>query len=247
MNYRSLSQLNSDVMVFAQQLPRDDFDSVVGVPRSGLLPATLLAKYLNCPMGCTKRTLLVDDSLLKGRTLREWKDKINPCRTAVVYLKPGMQNVVDYFYETVDSPRFFEWNLWHHPRLRDICMDIDGLLCRDPTTEENDNGPCYERFIETVKPRIIPQSEIGWLVTCRLEKYRAMTQAWLGRYGIRYKYLVMCNHIEIRRRRKHARYKARAYDWTDAILFVESSSAQARQMKQFTRKPVLDMERGRLV
>ena len=91
---------------------------------------------------------------------------------------------IDYFYRYLPLPRIFEWNLFHHPILEQTCVDIDGVLCNDPEESENDDGPKYEQFLRTVKPIYIPTKEIGWLVTCRLEKYRELTAEWLERNSV---------------------------------------------------------------
>ena len=48
-NYRSIATLNRDVFAWVQKLPRD-IELIVGVPRSGLLVASLLSLYMNVPL-----------------------------------------------------------------------------------------------------------------------------------------------------------------------------------------------------
>ena len=48
MNYRSVSDLNEVILRNIHIIPRD-IDLVVGVPRSGMMPANLLSLYLNLP------------------------------------------------------------------------------------------------------------------------------------------------------------------------------------------------------
>lgn len=61
MHYRSISDLNGDVVNWITRLPRD-LDLIVGIPRSGLLVANLLAVHLNLP--------LTDlDGLIEGRVI----------------------------------------------------------------------------------------------------------------------------------------------------------------------------------
>ena len=48
MNYRSINDLNETILRKLHLISRD-IDLVVGVPRSGMLPANLLALYLNLP------------------------------------------------------------------------------------------------------------------------------------------------------------------------------------------------------
>ena len=65
MNYRSINDLNKTIIDNLYLLPRD-IDLIVGVPRSGLLAANLLALYLNLPMTDVK-------GLLEGRTISSGK------------------------------------------------------------------------------------------------------------------------------------------------------------------------------
>lgn len=61
MNYRSISQLSDRVLAWSRSLPRD-IDLVVGIPRSGLLVANLIAVYRNIPLAEL-------DGFLDGRVL----------------------------------------------------------------------------------------------------------------------------------------------------------------------------------
>ena len=49
MHYRSISDMNDAIVRNLHRLPRD-IDLVVGVPRSGILAATLLSLTANIPM-----------------------------------------------------------------------------------------------------------------------------------------------------------------------------------------------------
>jgi orotate phosphoribosyltransferase len=49
MNFRSVAQLSSQLMRWSTELPRD-IEVIVGLPRSGLLAANLLALYMNIPL-----------------------------------------------------------------------------------------------------------------------------------------------------------------------------------------------------
>ena len=49
MNYRNINDLNEIILKRLYILPRD-FDLIVGIPRSGMFPANLLALYLNRPV-----------------------------------------------------------------------------------------------------------------------------------------------------------------------------------------------------
>ena len=258
MEYRSFANLNADVKAWVLTLPRD-IDVVVGMPRSGMLVASLVALYLDRPLldvdgylaervpwGGARlahrfttpptHALIVDDSVRSGKAIDEVRRRIarSPRRTrtsyGAVYITPTACKEVDYWHEIVREPRTFEWNLFHHPNLTRSCVDIDGVLCRDPTSEESDDGPRYEVFLRTVPAILVPGHEIGWLVTSRLEKYRDHTEDWLASNNIRYKHLVMRPAQSAEERlsaRDHARRKADLYREVEGWVFIESDGRQA--------------------
>jgi orotate phosphoribosyltransferase len=208
-----------------------------------------------------ERVLVVDDSVLTGTSMTEARERVAaadiPAETEVVfgavYVSPrGERNgIVDTYADVVKPPRVFEWNLMHHPGIvPKSCFDLDGVLCRDPTPEENDDGERYREFISTVDPRVVPSNPIGRIVTARLEKYRDQTEAWLDRHGIEYGELIMLDlpsAEERRRRGNHAEYKAEAYRETDAKLFVESDHTQAVEIAQLTDRPVYSVEHNQMI
>lgn len=101
MHYRSVAQLSDQVWSWSEKLPKD-LDLVVGIPRSGLLAANLVALYRNLPLtdvdgllegrvianGSRRlhapladlarplNVLVVDDSVCKGRAMQEVKERI---------------------------------------------------------------------------------------------------------------------------------------------------------------------------
>src|SRR3546814_8121143 len=95
------------------------------------------------------------------------------------------------WFETVHGPRVFAWNWTKHIRLPRWGFDFDGVLCRDNTKAENDDGPRYAEFLANAEPLFIPQRAIGHIITGRAEKYRAETEAWLHRHGIQFASLKM--------------------------------------------------------
>lgn len=265
MIFISYKELATDVIKWSENLPRD-LDVVIGVPRSGMLPATILALHRNirltsvddfCKERCLsggqrdthkklKMGLVLDDSILTGRSLREAADKLKKCKLKLfyggIYLRPEAETSTLLYYKKVPIPRIFEWNWLHSYWTQRSCMDIDGVLCRDPTIKENDDGLRYRRFLHTTTPRHVPTVEIHTLATSRLEKYRLDTEKWLQKTGIRYQNLVMHPAETKKARQKandHAQRKADAYIKSGCHLFIESSERQAVEINKLTSKPVL--------
>jgi len=265
----SYAELARDIVTWSENLPRD-LDLIVGVTRSGMIPASMLALHRNVRLTSVEsfykgqifeggfrdqhkrlqKVLVVDDSLLSGRSIQEaaklLKNRPEKIFYGAVYVKPGMQKMVHHYAKTLALPRIFEWNWSHHFWLKATCMDIDGVLCRDPTREENDDGPKYGTFLRTVSPCHIPTVQVNTLVTSRLERYRVDTVTWLEKNGVSYKQLIMHPAATAKERRvagDHAIRKAAVFRSSSYKLFIESSERQAKQISELTKKPVLCTDR----
>lgn len=270
--YRSIADLNNLIISNLGKFPHN-IDLIVGIPRSGMLPANLLALYLNKPFtdidsfvegriyasgerGAfinktnTKQILVVDDSIYSGNALTKAKKKLAPIINdydikfaAIIASKEGSE-IIDYFCEIIDTPRVFQWNIFHHNGyIPHSCFDIDGVLCQNPPID--DDGPLYREYITNAIPLYIPTLEIDTLVTCRLEKYRKETEEWLKKNNVRYKHLVMLN-MKTKEDRikwgKHGQYKGDIYKKSNNILFVESSLSEAIEISKISNKPVFCTE-----
>ncbi|CAM3010472.1 Uncharacterized protein, HAD superfamily [Flavobacterium succinicans] len=270
MYYRNVKDLNNIILQRLSIIPRD-FDLIVGVPRSGMLPANLLALYLNRPytdihsflnghiykagargqffdISEFKNVLVVDDSIASGAAMVEVKENLKHLndqfniKYCAIYVIPGKEKMVDYFFETVPLPRYFQWNILNHTTLEKACFDIDGVLCADPLPEQNDDGEKYIDFILNAPPLFIPGSKIGTIVTSRLEKFRKETETWLAANNIKYNDLVMLDlpNMEARQRaNNHGDHKAKTYLSKPYVLFIESEYHQAVEINRLSKKPVL--------
>lgn len=278
MNFRTISDLNNLINKNMNLIP-SDIDLVVGVPRSGMLPASIISLMRNCQLtdfesmlnyriyecGTTKRSdnwiatiedarkiLIVEDSIHSGRSIKrikeqlidfKYKDKI---LILAIYVSKESEIIPDIFFEICEPPRFFEWNYLHHSMIEKSCFDIDGVLCRDPSSEENDDGINYINFIKNVELRVKPSRKIDNIVTSRLEKYRNETKEWLSRNNIEYNNLIMMQVETMKERQQlsnHALHKANCYkNAKDNLIFIESSLKQAEEISILSQKAVFSIE-----
>lgn len=258
----------------AARVPRE-IELVVGIPRSGMIPAYALGLHRNLPVSdldsfLDRRTpphgrtrpvarsvedpftarsiLLVDDSCLSGGTLREAVARIAlagyPGRivTCAALIESRAAAQVDLWFKEVPLPRVFEWNLFHHHVIEEACVDFDGVLCVDPTPEENDDGPLYDGFLANAGPLYLPSREIGHIVSARLEKHRRACEEWLERHGVRYRALHLLDlpsKAERVRLGAHHKHKAEIFRRVRAPLFIESDPSQSAAIAQATGRPVL--------
>ncbi|MBE9044837.1 phosphoribosyltransferase [Pleurocapsales cyanobacterium LEGE 10410] len=286
MNFRTYDHMSSVLAKKLSLIPRD-VDLIVGIPRSGLIPANILALHLNLPLtdldgliagrmlgkgrtrthakqkatvGDCRKVLVIDDSLRTGTTIATAKQKIEEANIsqeivyAAVYVDldvdVDVSDLVDIYFDICPVPRMFEWNFMHHKTLKRACIEIDGVLCENPTARENDNGSNYLEFLENAKPLFIPSFPVGCLVTSRLEKYRPQTERWLEKQGIKYGELLMLDLPDSPTQEAlkcHAHFKSKIYRQTKSKIFIESKLKQALEIAKYSNKPVICTETRRLV
>ena len=273
MNVRTVADMNNTIMAHLSNIPRS-INLVAGIPRSGLLAATLISLHLNLPLTdiqglCEGRrfetgkrplrldtsdgrstenlhVLVVDDCLSKGTELAKVKKRLADAGVSArltyltVYAFPDRPEAADIVLEVVPRPMIFEWSFIHSSMLQHACVDIDGVLCVDPTTEEDDDGYRYREFLRTAKPLQVPTRYVGALVTARLEKYRPETEAWLTDHGVQYGELFMMDFPTAEARQgKQAAFKAEVFRSTGKAVFVESDVRLANEIAQLSGKPTI--------
>lgn len=203
-----------------------------------------------------RHVLVVDDSVSSGKAMKEAKAQLASlgidCKftfLAVYGLRASM-SMADIILEYCEQPRMFEWNFMHHWALEYCCMDIDGVICEDPTRKENDDGVNYAKFLKTARPKFLPTQKVGTLVSCRLEKYRQQTEEWLKEHDVTYDRLILMDNISAKERAlsvNHGAYKASIYMQSKSMLFFESDYDQALEICRISKKPVFCVERRVLI
>lgn len=275
LNFKTIQNLTNLIRNNINILP-NDIDLIVGIPRSGIIPAYLIGLFMNkniCsinefinnlipqkgerPISVLDKdknekikVLIVDDSIYSGNALKKTKEQLLSINTnkydikyCAIYTKGEVKDKVDYYFEIVSPPRMFQWNYLNHSNAKSCCYDIDGVLCVDPTPEQNDDGEKYIDFILNAKPLFIPSYEINSLVTSRLEKYRSQTEEWLRKHNVKYRNLYMLNLESAEERRRlgcHAKFKAEIFQKKeDCLYFIESEREQAKKIAELTGKQVI--------
>lgn len=249
---------------WAKDLAQENFDLIIGIPRSGLLVASMISLKLGLPLSTpdeflkgtiwlseqmeTKKInkiLLVDDTVCSGGAMKNEVKKLknyNIVRGALLATDKG-KHEVDLYYKEMPGPIYGEWNLIHQ-KIGLVGFDMDGVLCEECPVENDDDGEKYLEFLKTARRLYIPTYEIDVIITSRFEKYRKETEAWLEQNGVKYKKLVMWNieHKENRRQDTSAKYKAGEILKNDIDYYVESSDVEARYMWDRTLIPIICVE-----
>lgn len=262
---KSVSDLNREIVSNLHIIRKLKVDGVVGIPRSGMIPASLISTHLQLPLTDVHgllnynfnyksnnfktfetskklKILLVDDTINTGKAMndtvsliRSKLSNIEIVRFAIWKSEKTSHNDIDLVCGICNTPRAFQWNLWNHNSSKDWASDLDGVICRNPTKEENDRGPKLEHFYKTADPLFLFQKPIKFIITARLEKYRAITQDWLSRHNVKYHQLIMKNDIKA----NHWEYKKDFLVLNkDISLYIESDVKQAKKIASNCFTPV---------
>src|SRR5262249_21513843 len=157
-------------------LPFQDLDSFVAgkPPNAGLR----LGQSTTTSNPGKRSILVLDDSVNSGTEMNRVKavlDRNNLSDQVIlgaVYASSQGIPHVEVYADCVEWPRIFDWNIFHHQLTSEFLFDLDGVLCRDPADQENDDGENYLRYMQNVIPRVRPSQRLKGIVSARLEKYR---------------------------------------------------------------------------
>lgn len=276
-DYRSITDMNNVIIRNLYKFPHD-IDLIVGIPRSGMLPANLLALYMNKPFtdidsfiegkvyssgergkfinrNITNKVIIVDDSISSGGAMEKAMHKLEPVlssyeiKYAAIFATVQGTKKVDIWCETIDYPRVFQWNMFHHKDILPFtCMDIDGVLCQNPPID--DDGEQYINYITHAKPYFVPTVKVDTLVSCRLEKYRPQTETWLAEHNIHYNQLIMLDLPDKETRTKwgkHGIFKGEIYKNSKNYFFIESSLNEAKDICRVSGKQVYCTENFEMI
>tara|TARA_Y100000296_G_scaffold85485_1_gene121543 strand:+ start:193 stop:1218 length:1026 start_codon:yes stop_codon:yes gene_type:complete len=158
-----------------------DLKGIAGIPRSGVLPASLCALWLNIPLYTfnkkgkfslssaispfggkrmqdhkeTKGKILVlDDTVYGGIAMRQVKKLIDDDSVIYgsLYVHPASLYAVDVFGKELEPPHLLEWNFFNSSYIEDCLLDFDGILSPNVPYEKSQNEEDYIDYITNVKP-----------------------------------------------------------------------------------------------
>ena len=203
------------------QVAELNLKGIVGVPRSGMIPASMIAVWLNLPLYSVNRSgqtsilsastnfggsrmgnfvsregrlLVVDDTVHGGHSIKDFKSTFNEdAFYCAVYAHPSAKHNVDFFARELRPPHLLEWNLFNSTHIEHALLDFDGIFSPNVPYDICIDEERYVEYIKNVKPfyHRIPKRKCKGIVTARLEKYRSITEDWLRRYGVDYGFLKM--------------------------------------------------------
>jgi hypothetical protein len=269
------SQLAVDATRLSAALP-PDVDAVVALPRSGLIPAGIVAAARHLPMyqvrdgeviasgggwrisdlpvSTPRHVAVIDDTGANGLAMRAALPIILaawPAATvtrAAVYSTRKASAWLDLVVGNLEGPHYLEWNWVNSGHAERCAFDFDGILCRDFTREECETTATYREAMAAMRPLFLPRRRpVPLIVTARPESCRDLTEDWLRRHGVRWDRLEMWSGEPHPPGATVAAWKATHFAAANLPMFAESDPAQAQMIADVSGRPVLCPAAGRLI
>lgn len=238
-----------------------DWDLVVGIPRSGMVPAYMISLALN--VNCTdisswvnnyplkrgitrklkkelsspweaKKVLIVDDSIMSGSTMKKEIDALPD------WLSSRASTLAVYSSKPIRSDVDIILEFLPHPRAFEWNIFHHKVISRSCIS--------FEGMIEKYKPgdnrvgigfRFIPSGVIDTIVCCQNESSRREVTSYLEAGGILYRNLIMADNATTNMTMDSLiKFKVEMFMASAADLFIENNSDQARLICQGAKKPV---------
>lgn len=213
--------LHKQTVKILSYIKQERISAIVGVPRSGMIAASLLSVYANLPLysisnnelfklnayspngghrmsnynQASDNFLFIDDTAYAGTESKRLRNIFgSDIKIAVVYSATRALQYVDYAAEILEPPHFLEWHFFNSPLVSNSIFDIDGILCPNVPIDVTKQEDSYVSWITNVEPlasRIPSMFKISKIVTGRLDIYRDVTERWLKTHGVKYDELIM--------------------------------------------------------
>ncbi|TVU89182.1 phosphoribosyltransferase family protein [Vreelandella titanicae] len=258
--FKSYGDLGRDITKNFEKFS-GDWDLVVGVPRSGMVPAYMIALALN--VNCTdisswvnnyplkrgltrgvrkelsspweaKKVLIVDDSIMSGKSIRSEIDALPE------WLASRATTLAVYSGKPIRSDIDIILEFLPHPRAFEWNIFHHNVMnrsciCLEGMIIEGEAGSDKR----TARFRYIPSRYINTIVSCQHESSRHEVEILLVNNGISYRNLVMANNDkDVMAMDSLVRFKVKTFIDSTADLFVEANSDQAKLICREARKPV---------
>ena len=271
LRFVTMADLVADTHALASQLP-PNLAGIIGISRSGLTPASLLAQLRNLPLW-----ILRQDTTPAQRHLATWSGKGdiipagNGWRISDRKETKGPLLVVDDTQMTGRSLRrarevvkrelpdekVLYAAVYRNPALKDPLDYYAVLLGKPHFLEWNlfnsvhlpHTGFDFDgvlTFDGGNVPQYLPRKGAVTIITGRSEKHRAGSLAWCHHHGVKVKRLVMFPGDTPKDHSIVARYKGEQVRRLGLSYFVESSPSQSKIIAEVSKRPVICPKAGKV-
>lgn len=274
LRFLRVADLAEHTLRLVPRLPADAA-GIVGIPRSGMLPAGILATHMHLPLyyldpqrgpvplqgagrsaNLHRRSgplVIVDDTTWQGGAMHRARRLLGktPALYTAVYVRDPRH--VDLYAIHHAGSHILEWNIFNNSPLSGsgafpefaggAACDFDGILCEEPIVSDQQDLPRFLQWLAAARPLYVPrQVPVPLVITYRIESWRAATQAWLDRWGIRVQQLLMHPAATVQERDQHldvAGHKGQTLRRSRCSVMFESDPRQCQAIFDAARKHVI--------
>lgn len=238
-----------------------DWDLVVGIPRSGMVPAYMIALALN--VNCTdisswvnnyplkkgmtrglrkeitspweaKKVLIVDDSIMSGNSLKSELEALPE------WLSSRASTLAVYSSKPFRKDVNIILEFLPHPRAFEWNVFHHKVISRSCVSLE---GMIRKGDLNNNKTdlsfRYIPSGVVDTIVSCQNESSRHEVETLLIKNGVSYRELIMADSdTNIMALESLVKFKIETFKASAAELFIEDDSDQAKIICREAKKPV---------
>ena len=206
--------------------------------------------------------LVIDDTVYTGGEMKKARAAMKKldlnCVFASVYTRDP--KAVDIYAVHAPGSVILEWNIFNSGNLSGrsvmpeckggICTDFDGVICEEPPVNDLRQPDQFQWWLANARPQYLPRKvEVPLIVSFRIEPWRAATEAWMARWGVRTKNLILhpSDSIQARNRTHNvAEHKGKAFRDSPCSIMFESDERQARTIADASGKMVIVPASGRI-
>jgi len=207
--------------------------------------------------------VVVDDTVYSGGEMKKARAAMKKlgleCVFAAVYTKDP--KAVDIYSVYAPGSVILEWNIFNSGNLSGrsimpeckggICTDFDGVICEEPPVNDLRQPDQFQWWLANARPQYLPRKvAVPLIVSFRIEPWRAVTEAWMARWGVRTKQLVLHPSQTIQERnRTHsvAEHKGKLFRDSPCLIMFESDERQARTIADASGKLVIVPSTGKII
>lgn len=262
LNYRNYLDLSNCIKSNIHKIQK--YDLFVGVPRSGLLVANLMALLLNKPV-CTvqemanglppqngfsrkiddkkfyNNVLVVDDSVNTGKSINYvkeiFKNKGIDADYCAVYSTSEAIKHVDIVFEIVEKPRIFQWNYFNNSIINSSAVLFEHIFLSGIKCPKNTNE--LECILTSIQPVLLKNVKIGMIFTGYNKNAADLIINWLNKYNIEFNQVLFCDSKNLFSRIDYKYFKEKKSDFSKIKLMLLGSDYLANKVSSLLNVPCM--------
>lgn len=262
MNYKNYDDLSYCIKNNINKIQK--YDLFVGIPRSGLLAANLMALLLNKPV-CTVQELInkispqngfsreiedkknyneilvVDDSVNTGKSICFVKDILASngiiADYCAVYSTSEAVKYVDVVFEILERPRIFQWNYLNNSIIKSSAILFEQIFL---------SGTRYPKSLDELKgvlshmqPILLKNIKLGMVFTGYNKVASSLIIQWLNKYNINVNKVLFKNSDNIFSYINYGYFKENKIEFCDMKLILLGSNYLSKKVSALLNVPCM--------